>query len=207
MTGLLTRTWSADSSSAAADPRPIPVLLSCLLVISALPWHAIYFGCTFLVVNVACPAEAYSAACARGDAMDAELTALSSTAAATLVALMTTDAWGRAKAALVGLWRRRHPEQATAVEADLAAAQLEVAAARQVGDSSVEAELTSEWQSRLRRLVAGDEQLQAELALLVENLRPAVPDSGQAGSVAMRASACGRSRINQAGRDQTIISG
>lgn len=138
--------------------------------------------------------------------MDPELVELSTTAAATMVTLMTTDAWDRAKAALVGLWRDRHP-QAEAVEADLDAAQLEVVAARQAGDADAEAEVTGEWQSRLRRLVTGDKGLQAELAQLVEQLRSAVPESGQAASVMMQAKASGQSRISQAGRDQTIISG
>jgi hypothetical protein len=121
--------------------------------------------------------------------MDSELAALSSAAATTLVALMTTDSWKRAKEAFVGLWRRRHPRQGEAVEADLTAAQLDVAAARQIGDKDAEAEITGEWQSRLRRLVGADERLQDELGLLVEQLRPMLPDAGQPGSVVMRARA------------------
>ena len=53
--------------------------------------------------------------------MDAGLVVLSSAAATTLVASMTTDSWEQVKAALVKLWRVRRPGQAEAVGADLAA--------------------------------------------------------------------------------------
>lgn len=139
--------------------------------------------------------------------MDPDLTALSWAAATTLVALMTTDSWEQVKAAFVGLWRRRYPRQAGVVDADLAAARHEMMAALEAGDEQAGVELAGEWQSRLRRLVAADEQLQDELGRLVEQFRPMLPDARQPGSVVMRARASGLSRVYQAGRDQTVIGG
>ncbi len=57
---------------------------------------------------------------------------------------MTTDSWEQVKAAFVGLWRRRYPQQASAVDADLTAARLEIMWARQAGDEQGEAELVGE---------------------------------------------------------------
>jgi len=55
----------------------------------------------------------------RGGGVDGDLAVLCSAAATTLVTLMTTDSWERVKAGFAGLWRRVHPGQAAAVEADL----------------------------------------------------------------------------------------
>jgi hypothetical protein len=134
--------------------------------------------------------------------MDAGLVALSSAAATTLVTSMTTDSWEQVKAALVKLWRLRRPEQAEAVGADLAAAQSGVVAARAVGDEQAEADLLAEWRSRLRRLVADDEDLQDELRRFTEEFRQPCRIS----RIVMRAEVLGSGRVNQAGHDQTVIS-
>ena len=55
-----------------------------------------------------------------GWGMDPELSALAATAAATLVGLLTTDAWERVKGGLGALWRRAHPERAGTIEAEIA---------------------------------------------------------------------------------------
>ena len=138
--------------------------------------------------------------------MDAELAVLCSAAATTLVTLMTTDSWKQAKAGFTGLWRRHQGQLAALVEADLEAAAASAAAARQAGDAQATAELTAEWGSRLRRLVEADEQAAADARRLVEQFRPLL-DSGAAGPVAMIARASGESRVNQAGRDQTVTGG
>jgi hypothetical protein len=138
--------------------------------------------------------------------MDPGLAALSSAAATTLVASMTTDSWEQVKAALVRLWRR-HPEQADAVGADLAAARSGVVAARAAGEELPEAELLAEWRSRLRRLVAGDEELQEDLRRFAEEFRHLLAGPDSAGQVVMRAEVHGPGRVNQAGHDQTVISG
>lgn len=136
--------------------------------------------------------------------MDADLAGLWVSAATTLVALMTTDGWGRVKAGFAGLWRRRHPGHVEAVETDLEASRAVVMAARRCGDglAEAEAELVAEWQGRLRRLAGSDEELQGQIRRLVEDLRPLLSSSAPAGPVVVRARASGRSRIYQAGRDQ-----
>lgn len=138
--------------------------------------------------------------------MDAELAAMSSVAATTLVTLMTTDGWKRVKEAFAALWRR-HPGEAQAAAADLDAARLEVMAARRVGDEQAELEVLGEWRSRLRRLVAGDEGLRDELRELLQEFRAQPSGTDQTGPVIMWAEASGSARINQAGRDQTVIEG
>ena len=135
--------------------------------------------------------------------MDGDLAVLWSAAATTLVTLMTTDSWVRVKAGFAGLWRRARPGQAGAVEADLESARAAVVAARRDEDEEAVAELAAEWRSRLRRLADADEVLQAEVRRLVEEFRPLLP-GGPAGPVVMVARASGGSRVNQAGRDQTV---
>lgn len=136
--------------------------------------------------------------------MDADLAALWSAAATTLVTLMTTDSWERVKAGFAGLWRHARPEQAGAVGADLEAAREAAVAARQDGDDDAVAELTVEWRSRLRRLAGSDAGLEAEVRRLVEEFRPLLPGGSPAVPVVMIARASGGSRVNQAGRDQTV---
>jgi hypothetical protein len=136
--------------------------------------------------------------------LDAEIAALSSAAAATLVTLMTTDGWDGAKKALAGLWRRRHPDQAQAVEADLDVAHADARAALAAGDEQALADLVAEWRARLSALLAGDAALATELRRLIEDLRLT---AGGAGRVVMRATARDQSRVYQAGRDQTVNGG
>jgi hypothetical protein len=135
--------------------------------------------------------------------VDLDLAALSSAAATTLVALMTTDSWEQAKAAFARLWRHCRAEQV--VDAELKAARLELIDGRRAGDEQIEVQLVREWQSRLRRLALADELIQDELQQLVKALRPMLPDASQSRSVVMEATASGFSTINQAGRDQNIF--
>jgi hypothetical protein len=137
--------------------------------------------------------------------MDLGLAALLSAGATTLVASMTTDSWEQVKAALVGLWRRRHPEQADAVSVDLAVARSGLVAARADGEEPPMAELLTEWQSRLRRLVTGDEELQQELRRFAEEFRHLLDAPDDAARVTMRAEVHGSGRVNQVGRDQIVI--
>lgn len=53
--------------------------------------------------------------------MDGESLALASTAATTLVTLLTTDAWAKAKQEMASLWQRFRPEHADVVAAEIAA--------------------------------------------------------------------------------------
>lgn len=140
--------------------------------------------------------------------MDPELTALTSTAATTVVQLLATAAWEQAKSAVAGLWRRAHPERAETVQAELEDSRTEVLAARQAGDEQVEHALVGEWQGRLRRLVAADPQLADDLRRVVAQLHSALvdADSRKGDTITMRATTFGNSRVNQAGRDLHVTS-
>jgi hypothetical protein len=142
--------------------------------------------------------------------VDAELTALTSTAAATVVVkLLATASWEQARSAVGRLWRRVHPERAETVQAELEDSRAEVLAARQVGDEQVEQDLVGEWQGRLRRLLTADPQLADELRQVVGELRLALAevDAPQGATINMQATAFGTSRINQAGRDLHVTTG
>lgn len=138
--------------------------------------------------------------------VDAGLVALSSAAATTLVTSMTTDSWEQVKAALVKLWRLRHPGQAKAVGAELTATRSGVVAARAVGDEQTEADLLAEWRSRLRRLIADDKQLQDELRRFTEEFRDLLSEHRGVSKTVLQAEIHGSGRVYQAGHDQTVIS-
>ncbi|WP_423834872.1 hypothetical protein [Streptomyces manipurensis] len=62
--------------------------------------------------------------------MDAELVALTSSAATTVVGLLATDAWEQTKLAVARLWGLSRPEQAETVEAELVETRAELLAFR-----------------------------------------------------------------------------
>jgi hypothetical protein len=135
--------------------------------------------------------------------VDLELSALTSTAATTVVQLLATAAWEQATSAVGGLWRRVHPERAETVQAELADSRAEVVAARQVGNEQVEQDLVAEWHGRLRRLMADDPQLADELRWVVAELGSALADadSPRSATITVQATTFGKSRVYQAGRD------
>jgi hypothetical protein len=131
--------------------------------------------------------------------MDPELAALASTAAATVIATLTSAAWEQTTQGVAGLWRRVHPERADMIEAELVEAREIVL----VGDENAEHAVVGEWQSRLLRLLAADPQAAEELQRLVDRLRPSLTDGdARIERLEMHARASGRARVNQAGRDQ-----
>lgn len=91
--------------------------------------------------------------------MDAELATLAGTAGTTIVAAMVTDTWEKTKTAVVGLWHRVHPQRAEGIDAELVEVRRELLAARAAGDGQVERDLVVEWQGRLRRLLAADQDV------------------------------------------------
>jgi len=137
-----------------------------------------------------------------------ELSSLASTAATTVVQLLTTDGWERLKSALGPFWGRSRPGGEATLDTQLNDSHAEVTAA---GDDAeqVRAELTAEWRGRLRRLLAADPAIAAELRrVLDEELSPALRDLKAANpdtpDIRMRADVSGRGRAYQAGRDMTI---
>lgn len=141
-----------------------------------------------------------------GGNVDAELATVISTAATTLVRLLATDGWERAKTSLGSLWRRAHPDQPDAIDTDLADSRAAVLAARDSGNEQAERDLESEWRGRLRYLVAAEPALIAGLSELVQDLRAALSavESAQGGHIEMHAHASGHAQVFQAGRDQNI---
>ncbi|MCA1675939.1 MAG: hypothetical protein LC799_28455 [Actinobacteria bacterium] len=137
------------------------------------------------------------------DGVDLELAALMTTVATTLVRLLTTDGWERAKFAVGALWQRVHPERVETIEAELGETRTAALCARQAGDEQSEQALIGEWHGRLRRLVAVDLSVVDELRRLVKEWEPSISTSGDTcvGRVDMRARATGHSRVTMAGRD------
>lgn len=134
--------------------------------------------------------------------MEPELAALASTAGTTVVTLLATEGWERARDGIVALWRRVRPDRAETVAAELAAGREDLLAARSDGDAAAEGELRAEWEGRVRRLLREQPAVADELRRLLDELAP--DDGTSAPAVAQHATASGSARIYQAGRDQHI---
>ncbi|MFI8364923.1 hypothetical protein ACIGD1_32825 [Streptomyces sp. NPDC085612] len=136
--------------------------------------------------------------------MDAELVALTSSAATTVVGLLATDAWKQTKLAVARLWGLSRPEQAETVEAELVATRAELLAFRRDGDEAGEEDLTAAWRARLRRLLAADPALERDLRELLAELAPPTAAPRPAGRIDMRATASDEARIYMSGGDMHI---
>nr|WP_314145037.1 hypothetical protein [uncultured Rhodococcus sp.] len=89
--------------------------------------------------------------------MDAELLTLVNSGATTLLGLMVTDSWAKTKSAALKLLS---PDLSTtaAIESDLEDSRLQLENARRTRDLEAEADIASEWRSRIRRRVTTDPQ-------------------------------------------------
>ncbi|GAA1199653.1 hypothetical protein GCM10009654_65250 [Streptomyces hebeiensis] len=139
--------------------------------------------------------------------MDDELTIFTQTAGTTLVALMATDAFQRAKQAVVELWHRVRPADTAAVSDQMEATRAALMQARTQGDTEREEELATWWQDRLAVLFAADP---CAIDTLHRALTEVVPDVAshehtRIGSIRITAKARDRARVFQAGRDQHIV--
>ncbi|WP_369258909.1 hypothetical protein [Streptomyces sp. R35] len=124
-----------------------------------------------------------------------------------LVGAMANDAWQGARSAMTELWRRMRPEQADAVDAELAETRAQVLSAREVGERETEQALTADWQLRLQALLRAHPEVADELRNLLDTrLAPLLSAEEQSavGSLVMKAEASGSGRVYQAGRDQHI---
>jgi uncharacterized protein involved in exopolysaccharide biosynthesis len=132
--------------------------------------------------------------------MEAEIAALASSGATTLVGLMVSDSWAQAKARVVKLFGHRSAEQAEAISAELGLAQVELMSAAGRADESTAADLEAEWRSRFRRLLASDPQAVADLKQLLKELSPE-GDQGRTSihEIKMSAKATGEGRVYQVG--------
>lgn len=133
--------------------------------------------------------------------MDPEMTMLAGTAGTTLVTLLTTEAWQRARDGIASLWRRAEPERAEAISAELDVTRRDLLAAQAGGDGESRNELGAEWQGRMRRLLAAHPEETEALRTLLAELAPHAPAGT---SVTQHATASGHARVYQAGRDQNF---
>lgn len=107
--------------------------------------------------------------------MDPELGVLATTVATTLVQLLTTDAWAKAKDAMGTLWRRMRPERAERITAALQDSREDLLGALERGDDTAGQEVVSQWEAQLRGLLAAQPEAGELLRELLEReLRPAL---------------------------------
>jgi hypothetical protein len=138
--------------------------------------------------------------------VDAELVTLASTAGNTLVTLLATDAWEKARSAIGRSWKLVHPASAAVIEAEMAEARAALVADVGQDEQSREVLVTAlraEWTARLQRLLVTHPQAADELRrVLDEELIPALPPASQtwSGKVSMRAKASGHGRVYQVGQ-------
>ncbi|MGD3104864.1 hypothetical protein [Streptomyces sp. YGL11-2] len=105
--------------------------------------------------------------------MEAELVALATAGATTLVQQMATEGWAAVRRRMAAfLARRRGTDDDAALEEQLEAASTDVAIARQDGDEAVVTGVTAVWQARLRRLLSEDPEAAAELRALLDEVAP-----------------------------------
>lgn len=133
--------------------------------------------------------------------MDPEIAVLAGTAGTTIATLLATDTWNGARTGLLSLWRRVRPGHEEDVAAQLDASRRELMNARADGDEETEREIAAEWQGRIRRLLAAHPEAAAELRSLLAGL---APGATAAPTVTQHATASGRSRVYQAGRDLNL---
>jgi hypothetical protein len=127
--------------------------------------------------------------------VDAEGAVLASTAAATMVTLLTTDAWIQVKKEIGGLWRRVRPAEADAVVAEIERSRGQ--AAGSADDSAVMDALKAEWTGRLTGLLAA-RAAAAELGRTHSVLEALLPqEPGRDVSIRQTAKARGGSAVVQ----------
>ncbi|MGP2441465.1 NB-ARC domain-containing protein [Streptomyces sp. JW3] len=102
--------------------------------------------------------------------MEAELAALAASGATTLVALMVSESWERAKGALSRFFGRRAAGENA--EEELQASSAELGSAQVSGDVSARADLQARWQQRLEEIFREDPGAAQELAGLLSELAP-----------------------------------
>jgi hypothetical protein len=130
-----------------------------------------------------------------------ELTSVAQSAGTTVVTLMTTDIWQRAREGITRLWQRIQPHRAELVSAELDASREDALTATANDDQVMLGELRSHWEGQVRRLLLAHPEAIEELRRLLDELAPATPPQHV---VTQHATATGRARVYQAGRDQHI---
>ena len=111
--------------------------------------------------------------------MDAELAALASSGATTVVGLMVSDAWGQVRDRVAGFFARgSQPDAVAAAVADeLQVSRQELLTTRETGDAATAADVEALWRTRLRHLLQADPAAVQELRALLLELAPAAAHS------------------------------
>lgn len=104
------------------------------------------------------------------------LAALAALAGSALVQAMVTDGWEGARQKVARLFGRGEPDPVIERRLDAARGQLAGAGAGEL--ERVQAELAAQWQTRFADLLADHPDAEAELAGLVEELKPAIASAG-----------------------------
>jgi len=109
--------------------------------------------------------------------VEGELAALAASGATSLVGLMVTDMWSQVRTRTAALFARRRTGQAELVEAELEQSRVELLTATEHGDQQTVEEVKVEWRRRLRRLLASDPQVGAQLRALLDEFDPQASQS------------------------------
>ncbi|MEU9131415.1 hypothetical protein AB0D08_25465 [Kitasatospora sp. NPDC048540] len=109
--------------------------------------------------------------------MEAEIVALATSGASTLVGLMVTELWTEARGRFASLFGRR----SEAVGEELEEVRRELLCADDQAAAAVGAE--AEWEARLRRALAADPEAAAQLRALLDELAPHQEPAPAPGSV------------------------
>ncbi|MFE7532124.1 hypothetical protein ACFU7Y_41470 [Kitasatospora sp. NPDC057542] len=100
--------------------------------------------------------------------MDPELTDIATRGATALAGLMVTSAWDRVKPRVAAMFGRR----AESISEELDETQAELAATPDGGRESAIQSAQGEWQPKLRRLLANDPAMAAELQAILDEFAP-----------------------------------
>ncbi|HET9381756.1 MAG TPA: hypothetical protein VFP69_13110, partial [Streptomyces sp.] len=102
--------------------------------------------------------------------MEAELAALAASGATTLVGLMVSETWTRARDRLARFFAGAEDE--TTVERELTASRAELLAAREAADEATAADIEDAWRTRLRLTLLSDPGAAEELRTLLSEIAP-----------------------------------
>ncbi len=102
--------------------------------------------------------------------MEAELAALATSGATTLVGLMASDTWAQAKTRLAALIGRGGTGEPAVIEGELEESRDELTAARDNRDQDLAHDVEATLRLRLRRLLQSDPALADELRELLDDL-------------------------------------
>ncbi|MFJ4188025.1 hypothetical protein [Kitasatospora sp. NPDC089509] len=106
--------------------------------------------------------------------MDAEITEIATRGATALAGLMVTSAWERVKPRVAAMFGRK----AESVSEELDATRDELVAAQPGDTESAALSAQGEWEPKLRRLLAADPALVAELRSILDEFGPKQAEPG-----------------------------